>query len=372
MTKLLIVDDSALMRRQLTNLFEAEAGYELQQARNGKEAVEMNVSFMPDVVVLDINMPEMDGITALSLMMAERPVPVVMLSSLTAKGALVTFEALALGAVDYVAKPGGTISLSLEVIKEELLSKIKAATKAKLNKKPTQNSPVSKRNTSTEHEIDRPVPRKLTASGGTKSPTVTKSITSRLSAETDLVIIGVSTGGPKTLEEILPFLPANFPCPIVIAQHMPAGFTLSFANRLNQSCPMRVTELDKMMPLEAGCIYISKGGSDVTVTYRNGQLMGMIKPESAEHLWHPSVELLGRSVLKACDVQKVVAVMLTGMGNDGSQAFADIKKQGGRVIAESEASAIVFGMPGELIKLSGANLVLSADKIAQQLIAWVR
>lgn len=135
---------------------------------------------------------------------------------------------------------------------------------------------------------------------------------------------------------------------------------------------MRVTELDKMMPLEAGCIYISKGGSDVTVTYRNGQLMGMIKPESAEHLWHPSVELLGRSVLKACDVQKVVAVMLTGMGNDGSQAFADIKKQGGRVIAESEASAIVFGMPGELIKLSGANLVLSAEKIAQQLIAWVR
>jgi len=372
MTKLLIVDDSALMRRQLTNMFEAEAGYELQQARNGKEAVEMNMSFLPDVVVLDINMPEMDGITALSLMMAERPVPVVMLSSLTAKGALVTFEALALGAVDYVAKPGGTITLSLEQIKDELLGKINAATKAKLNKKPSQSTLIFKRNTSAEHPNDRSNVSKFSSTSAPKTQAISKSATSRLSADTDLVIIGVSTGGPKTLEEVLPLLPSNFPCPILIAQHMPAGFTQSFANRLNLLCNMRVTELDKMMPLDEGCIYISKGGSDVTVAYRNNQLVGIIKPESLDHLWHPSVELLGRSVLKECDVQKVVAVMLTGMGNDGSQAFTEIKKQGGRVIAESEASAIIFGMPGELIKLSGANLILSANKIAQQLIAWVQ
>lgn len=351
--KLLIVDDSALMRRQLASLFEAEGDFEIRQARNGKEAVDENREFQPDVVSLDINMPEMDGITALSLMMADRPVPVVMVSSLTEKGALATFEALNLGAVDYIAKPGGTISLSIGEIKNDLVNKIRTAAGARIKKKGSSVRGLAQR---LREEREKPVPHPIAMRRGVVGE--------------GLVIIGVSTGGPRTLEDILPLLPVDFPWPVMVAQHMPASFTRPFADRLNDICALSVVEADRPMPLEAGTIYIGKGGADMVLVQRAGKLTVIAKPESRDFLWHPSVELMGRSALEHCDPSRVVGVMLTGMGYDGADAFAEIKKRGGRTIAESEASAVVFGMPAELIERGGASMVLPSEKIAAQINVW--
>jgi two-component system chemotaxis response regulator CheB len=352
--KLLIVDDSALMRRQLTQVFESAGDFEIRQARNGKEAVEQNRDFEPDVVTLDINMPEMDGLTALSLIMAERPVAVVMVSSLTEQGALATFEALNLGAVDYIAKPGGTISLSIGEISRELASKVRAAAGARVKGRVSAIKGLAQRmRADREKAAQRP-------------PVAVR----RGVAGDGLVIVGVSTGGPSTLEEVLPQLPADFPWPVLVVQHMPASFTKSFADRLNQSCELLVLEAASPMPVETGNIYIAKGGADMVVTLRGGKLTVLPKPEASEFLWHPSVELLGRSVLEHCDPARVIAVMLTGMGYDGADAFAEIKQRGGRTIAESESSCVVYGMPKELIERGGASVVLPASKVAAQINLW--
>jgi two-component system chemotaxis response regulator CheB len=352
MIRLLIVDDSALMRRQLSALFEAEGGFEVRLARNGREAVAENRTFRPDVVTLDINMPDMDGLAALSMLMVERPVPVVMLSSLTEKGALATFEALNLGAVDFIAKPGGTISLSIDAIRDMLVGKVRAAAEARL--KPAPGAAVRR----------QALPAATPAGprpGYARSRTVGDGV----------VVIGVSTGGPRTLELILPALPADFPWPILVAQHMPASFTLPFANRINALCPMPVVEASRPLLLEPGTIYIGKGGADMQVVRRADKLTVIARPEDPQFLWHPSAELLGRSVLAHFAPQNILGVMLTGMGYDGADAFAEIKKQGGRTIAESEDSAVVFGMPAELISRGGASVTLHADKIATQIRAWV-
>ncbi len=347
--KLLIVDDSALMRQQLRQFCEKTGEFEVQVAKNGKEAIEKNLSFQPDVISLDVNMPEMDGLTALSHIMVTRPVPVVMVSSLTEQGAFVTFEALALGAVDYITKPGGTISLSLKEIEEELVEKLKVAARAKIKQK---------NRLSIEKKPE-------------KTLFYRRSLAVKSSVE-GIVIIGVSTGGPSTLEEILPQLPVDFSLPIVVAQHMPPSFTGSFAKRLNSICSLQVLEANQLISITPGTVYICKGGADTVVTNRSGKLMLLPKPESSHYLWHPSVELLGKSALEACDPKRIIAVMLTGMGYDGADAFTEIKKNGGRTIAESEDSAVVFGMPKELIDRGGASLTLPANKIADQLTVWAR
>jgi len=356
MIKLLIVDDSASMRRQLTSLFQPLGDFEIRQARNGLEAVEENRSFQPDVVTLDINMPEMDGITALSLLMAERPVPVVMVSSLTEKGALATFEALNLGAVDYVAKPGGTISLSLDRISADLIAKVRAAARAKL-KKPVAKLPSS-------HQGLR---QKLVAE---REAVEQKSAISRAAGSDGVLIVGVSTGGPRALEDVLPALPASFPLPVLVAQHMPASFTGPFAARLNGLCELNVQEVTTPTPVRQGTVYIGRGGADMVLARRAGVLTVLSKPESPEHLWHPSVELLARSALESVAPHRILGVMLTGMGYDGADGFTAIKKAGGRTIAESEETAVVFGMPAELIERGGASLVLPLEKIATQIKAW--
>jgi two-component system chemotaxis response regulator CheB len=353
MIKLLIVDDSALMRRQLTQIFSLAGDFEIAQARNGCEAVALNRTFQPDVVTLDINMPEMDGLTALSLIMAERPVAIVMVSSLTEKGALATFEALNLGAVDYIVKPGGTISVSIDSIMDELVSKVRSAARARLKAKGSTLKGLAQR-MHDAHEKAAHIAASMRLS----------------SAEEGLVIIGVSTGGPRTLEEILPKLASDFPWPVLVAQHMPAAFTKPFAERLNQSCALRVIEAASPMRVEPGIIYIAKGSADMVVTRRSDKLTVLPKPQNTQHLWHPSVEILGRSVLEHCDPKRIAGVMLTGMGADGSNVFTELKQRGARTIAESEESAVVFGMPKELIAKRGASVVLPAEKIAAQLSLW--
>lgn len=351
--KLLIVDDSALMRRQLAALFADEPDFLVRLARNGVEAVAENRRFEPDVITLDINMPELDGLTALAMIMAERQVPVVMISSLTEKGALVTFEALNLGAVDFVAKPGGTISLSIDTVRDAIIEKVRTAARAKL-RPPRVGAPAR------TPALEASAAALMAAKNG-RQPV----------AREGVVLIGVSTGGPSTLEQILPLLPATLPWPVLVAQHMPASFTASFAQRLDGLCPLKVVEANRPLPLEAGTVYIGKGGADIVVVRRASRLTLIAKPENSDHMWHPSAELLGRSALEHIEPANVIGVMLTGMGSDGAAAFTDIRRRGGRTIAESEASAVVFGMPAELIKRDGATVILHADRIAAQVNSWL-
>jgi two-component system chemotaxis response regulator CheB len=303
---------------------------------------------------LDINMPEMDGLTALSLIMAERPVAVVMVSSLTEQGALATFEALNLGAVDYISKPGGTISLSIERVSAELVAKVRGAARARPRGKGSSAGAVVRRM------------REERA----KAAATSSALAAAKGASDGVVVVGASTGGPRALEIVLSGLPADFPWPVLVAQHMPAAFTRAFADRLDQCCALSVVEAGSAVPIVPGRIYIGKGGADTLLANRAGRLTVLPAPENAQFLWHPSVELLGRSVLQHYDPSKTTAVLLTGMGHDGSDAFTEIKKRGGRTIAESEDSAVVYGMPAELVRKGGASLVLSAEKIAAQLTAW--
>lgn len=370
MTRVLVVDDSALMRKQLVSMLRGEPDFEVEVARNGREALQQLDRFGPDVITLDINMPEMDGLTALSHIMVQRPTPVVMLSSLTEKGAMATLEAMALGAVDYLPKPDGTISLSIDQVRGELLCKVRAAARARVRSGLKLAAPA-------------PRPEPLVARRETPGPTPTRAAartlprpaTPPLAAAADrypfgLVVIGVSTGGPRTLEEILPRLPACFPWPVLVAQHMPAAFTAAFANRLNACCSVNVMEVNQPTALQAGMVYIAQGGSDMYVSDRGGRLFAVVKPADRRFVWHPSVEALVESALRICPPQRLVSVMLTGMGDDGANAMVEVFRRGGRTIAESERTAVVFGMPGELVKRGGATLTLECGQIADQLVQW--
>jgi two-component system chemotaxis response regulator CheB len=366
MKKVLVVDDSALMRKLLTGVLR-EGGYEVQSARNGAEAVEQVVQWQPDVVTLDVNMPEMDGLTALSLIMSARPTPVVMVSSLTEKGALATFEALALGAVDFIPKPGGTISLRVDDIAAVLLDKVRSASRARVGGVGGAAARRAATPLVKPFQAARPVaPRAAPLVPSTPSPAV-----SALDTRLGLVLIGVSTGGPRTLEDILPKLPADFPWPVLVAQHMPSNFTDTFARRMDSLCAMKVVEVNTAMPLVAGQVYIGRGGTDLTVSDRGGRLFAGPRPESPGVLWHPSVEVMVDTAMQHLPPQRLVGVMLTGMGNDGAAAMARLKQAGGRTIAESSETAVVFGMPQELIERQGATLVLPCTAIAAQLRAWL-
>lgn len=362
MKKVLVVDDSALMRKLLTGVL-ARGGYDVRTARNGAEAVDTVVSWQPDVVTLDINMPEMDGLTALSLIMSARPTPVVMVSSLTEKGALATFEALALGAVDFIPKPGGTISLHVEGIEAMLLDKVRSATRARLAPRPAARAPTPAARPAIKPRTTTPA----AADGPEGRPAAVRAA----APGQGLVLIGVSTGGPRTLEDILPKLPANFPWPVMVAQHMPANFTDTFARRMDSLCALEVVEVNAPMPLVPGRIFIGKGGTDVTVTQRGGVLHAAPRPETPGVLWHPSVEIMVDSAMQHLPPGRLVGVMLTGMGNDGASAMARLHAAGGRTIAESAETAVVFGMPQELIERRAASLVLPCTGIAAQLRLWI-
>ena len=356
MIKVLVVDDSALMRKHLVTLLESDGGFQVRVARNGVEALSLLSSFDPDVITLDINMPEMDGITCLSRIMVEKPKPVVMVSSLTEQGAEATLQALSLGAVDYVHKPDGTISLSIERVHRELLTKIKGAATARVRR--------------TMGLRDRLVQdRSRVQKQG--QPGRLASFSTHDIGELGLVLVGVSTGGPGVLEEILPCLPADFPWAVLVAQHMPGTFTNVFAKRMDNICAMTVQEVSRQSPIEPGKIYIAKGDADLVVTGRGKSLLAVPVPSSQHHLWHPSVARLVTSAMEAVAPNRLIGVLLTGMGDDGAAPMAELKRRGGRTIAQDEATSIVFGMPSELIRLGGANVVLPSNFIGRELVTWL-
>ena len=347
----LVVDDSAFMRRYLKQMIESDPSLNvIDTAKNGEEAVWKVKQLKPDVVTLDINMPSMDGLTALTYIMLECPTPTIIISSLTQEGALTTFEALELGAVDFVSKPSGTISLDIEVLTGEIISKIKSALRAKLSPKGPHRIPRKQWQNTTEP----------------KKPSIPRT------GPELVVAIGVSTGGPRTLTEILPELPADLPATVLVVQHMPPPFTASFAQRLNGECQMQVKESKQGDPIMPGLIYIAKGGYQLTVTpgpLGNGSLL-RLGMGTSDQLFCPSVGMLFNSVARLFG-RRAVGVLLTGMGDDGADGMVKIRNAGGITIAESEESAIIFGMPAEAIKRGGAEIVAPANRIAKEIQAAV-
>ncbi len=368
MIRLLIVDDSALMRKLLEGIFLDEGDFDIRLARNGTEALELISAFDPQVVTLDVQMPGMDGLTCLSRIMIEAPRPVVMISSLTEKGADATLEAIELGAVDFVAKPGGAVSLEIDRLRPLLVEKVRAAAGARIRRTLRLAERV-------RHQIrgaglesrTRPV-RAHPAMAVKVGTGVIKAGKGRLPG---LVLIGTSTGGPAALDIVLPQLPPDFPWPVLVAQHLPASFTGAFARRLDRECQLDVVEVDQPMPLRRGIIYIGKGDADVMVASRAAGVIAMPVPAKASYLWHPSVERMVASALDHLDASRLIGVMMTGMGNDGAEAMKQLHLAGGRTIAEAESSAIVWGMPGELVKNGGADKVRPLEDIAATIIDMV-
>lgn len=352
MIKVLVVDDSALMRRVLGRILAQEADFIVDFAPNGLEALDKLPIFEPDVVTLDIHMPQMDGLACLDRIMVEHPCPVVMVSSLTAADADATLEAFRLGAVDFVAKPGGAASLYIDELAPELLSKVRAAAGAKLKSSLRLKDRI-------RHRIGRqPV---LTPSTVRKQPQA-------WAAEGDgLVLVGTSTGGPPALEALLSGLPATFPWPVLIAQHMPDAFTASLARRLDGICALTVMEVRQPIHLKPGCAYIGQGGADLVVSRRAAGLVASSLPALPNYLWHPSTDRLVRSAMEHLPASQLIGVLMTGMGNDGAEAMALLRAQGGKTIAEAEETAVVWGMPAELVRLGGADFIVGLPGIAEQL-----
>jgi two-component system chemotaxis response regulator CheB len=363
--KLLIADDSALMRKLLEDIFLDEGDFDIRLARNGNEALELVRSFDPQVVTLDVQMPDMDGLTCLGKIMIEAPRPVVMISSLTAEGAEATLEAIELGAVDFVAKPSGTISLEIDRLRPVLVEKVRAAANARIRRTLRLTERV-------RHQIRgaglatraRPVGAPVIKQAKLGAGAVNGPLPG-------LVLIGTSTGGPAALDIVLPQLPPGFPWPVLVAQHLPASFTAAFARRLDRECHLNVVEVDEPMPLKPGTVYIGRGDADVMVAPRAIGLIAMPVPAKAHYLWHPSVERMVTSALEHFGASQMIGVMMTGMGNDGAEAMKRLRQGGGRTIAEAESTAIVWGMPGELVKNGGAEMVRPLEDIAATIVDMV-
>jgi two-component system chemotaxis response regulator CheB len=338
--KVLVVDDSALVRKLLGAVFAAEPDMETSFARNGLEALERLTTFQPDVITLDVHMPDMDGLACLDRIMVERPCPVVMVSSLTAAGADATLEALRLGAVDFVAKPAGAVSLRIDEMAPILVEKVRAAAGARLR-------PSLRLRDRIRHRAGRLAE---------PSPALASSLSSSSAGE-GLVLVGTSTGGPPALEALLAPLPAGFPWPILIAQHMPATFTGPLARRLDALGALNVVEVSRPTPLEPGFAYVGRGDGDLIVSRRPGGLVAMAAPAQPGYPWHPSADRLVRSAMQHVSPSRLVGILMTGMGADGAAAMALMRAQGGRTIAEAQETAVVWGMPGELVKAGGADFV---------------
>jgi two-component system chemotaxis response regulator CheB len=277
-----------------------------------------------------------------------------MISSLTAEGAEATLEAVELGAIDFVAKPSGAISLEIDRIRPALVEKVRCAAKARISRALRLRERI--RSQFRESGVARtqraaPAPRRGESPG--------------------LILIGSSTGGPAALDVVLPQFPADFPWPILIAQHMPASFTGPFARRLDRYCPLSVIEVSRPTPLKPGTIYIGRGDADVIVSTRAGGIIAMPAPSLPDYFWHPSVERMVESALEHHDAKNTIGILMTGMGRDGADAMTRLRNEGGHTIAEAESTAVVWGMPGELVSAGGAELILPLEEIAGAAVEWV-
>ncbi len=349
MIKVLIVDDSVFMCKALKHLISGDANLEVVgTAHNGKDALAKIKELDPDVVTMDVEMPIMDGLTALQELMKVKPIPTIMISSLTEQGAETTLKALECGALDFLPKSQS----SQELFGKELIQKIKILAR----KKPLMQLRFGMKKS---QEL-----RRSTAS-------TRESHVAPCRGVRDMIAIGVSTGGPPAVQKILSALPANFPAAILIAQHMPAAFTGPFAKRLDNTCAISVSEaVDGERP-KAGHAYIAPGGKHMRLRMKGPLPTLEISEEPSSALYKPSATELMHSVAK-CMPRRAIGLILTGMGSDGLEGIRALKEKGGYIMAQNEASCVVYGMPKAIVDANLSDQTLELDAVAGALITAVK
>lgn len=347
--RVLVVDDSAFMRTAISRMISSESGLEVAAtACDGSEALDKIASLDPDVVTLDVEMPGLNGLQTLRYIMQRFPRPVIMVSSVTERDAENTFNALSAGAFDYVPKQLSPTSLDILHIRSDLVTKIRAAAQSRmpppacvLDRKPPQHS-----SSETALEtLDRPFP-----------------------STAAIVALGVSTGGPKALQEILPLFPSDLPVPLLIVQHMPPGFTAPFAQRLNNLCAVTVREATHGESIQPGVVYLAPSGKHMSVNRVSASRTVICldaQPEDSLHI--PSVDVLMNSVAAAFK-ELALGVIMTGMGSDGAAGMQSIHRQGGHTIGQDEATCTVYGMPRACAELGILTRVVPLSQIPDQIL----
>lgn len=370
--KVLVVDDSGFFRRRVSEILSADSSIQVVgTATNGREAIDQALALKPDVITMDYEMPMMDGITAVRNIMQRCPTPVLMFSSLTHEGARVTLDALDAGAVDFLPKNFEDISRNPEKVKQLLCEKVHSI--ARSNRRfssavatpaPAVTSPTPAPSRSAA-PVRTPAPaapaRAVPAAGGASSASSNSPAPRRKVYK--LVAIGTSTGGPVALQRVLTQLPANFPAPIVLIQHMPAAFTKAFAERLDKLCRIQVKEAEDGDILRPGLALLAPGGKQMMV---DGRGAVKILPGDERLNYKPCVDITFGSAAKSFN-DKVLAVVLTGMGADGREGARLLKQNGSQVWAQDEASCVIYGMPMAVVKADLADAVYSLDDIGRHL-----
>ncbi|MGI6633027.1 MAG: protein-glutamate methylesterase/protein-glutamine glutaminase [Bacillota bacterium] len=351
--RVLIADDSLFMRHTLRRALGGHTGIQVVgEARDGLEALEKNAELNPDVVVMDVEMPRMDGLEALAKIMSDRPVPVIMFSSLTQRGAQVTFEALSLGAVDFMAKPQSGVTFN-DVV-QELARKVTAAASAKLRVRRRQAGLRSK-------QVNR-----------RRSPDL-QSAPAGFREAKSMVVIGTSTGGPQALDDVIPGLPADLESCVVVCQHMPAGFTASLAKRLAAMSRLPVREASTGEAIPAGTVLVAPGGQHLRVLPRSRGQSARFETDDGPpvHGVKPAVDVTLFDAAAAFG-DKLMVVIMTGMGFDGAKGARAAKSLGAKVIAQDENTSVVWGMPRACYELGICNEVLPLSKIAGEIAKFSR
>ena len=349
--KVLIVDDSALVRKVLTEILSSDPLIEVVGAAVDPIAARDKIKRLnPDVLTLDIEMPKMDGITFLANIMRLRPMPVVMISSLTEKGADITLQALEIGAVDFVSKPKIDVAHGMEEYAETIIEKIKVASKARVRTKDVRVDS----GTSSESSV----PERLSAD----AVLAKKGTAKHFSSTEKIIAIGASTGGTEARKDVLMGFPADTPG-IVITQHIPAQFSGPFAKRMNGCCAMEVCEATDGEQILPGHVYIAPGSHHLLVVRSGARYLCKLSDGPPVNRHKPSVDVLFRSVAQNAGAN-AIGVILTGMGNDGAAGLKEMQETGAPTIAQDESTSVVWGMPGEAVKLGAADAIVPLNKAA--------
>ncbi|WP_456413728.1 protein-glutamate methylesterase/protein-glutamine glutaminase [Thiolapillus sp.] len=350
--RVLVIDDSALVRSLLTRILEKDPQIQVVGSAADPYIARKKIKQLrPDVLTLDVEMPKMDGITFLQNLMRLHPMPVVMVSSYTEKGAEITLRALELGAIDFVSKPQGELSGSLEMVGEEIIQKVKTASRANIHAA-GRTRPSTPLSVEEKQSVDSILP------GGKKQRPN--------SALPPLIAIGASTGGTEAIKDVLLGLPEKMPA-IVITQHIPPGFSTAFAKRMDRLAALKVHEAEDAQPIAPGNVYIAPGAQHLLVTLDNKGYRCKLNDGPRVNRHKPSVDVLFRSVAQTAG-RNATGVILTGMGDDGARSLLEMREAGARTIAQDEESSVVWGMPGSAIKRGAAEQILPLEKIPAALI----
>ncbi|HKE07047.1 MAG TPA: chemotaxis response regulator protein-glutamate methylesterase [Candidatus Acidoferrum sp.] len=349
--RVLVVDDSAFMRKVLEAIFVADGGFQVVgQAKDGREAIALTESLKPDVITMDLNMPHMDGLQATAQIMTTNPKPIVIVSSESKEGAESTLKALEYGAIDFVTKPSSGIDLDMQSVKDELLRKVRMAAKVRVVRTASRiaaalQAPPKAGAATSPRPAAAPAANPAGASGDMRFP---------------VVVVAASTGGPATVMRLAPGFTKDFPAAVILVQHMPAAFTTQYAVQLAEFTGIRVKEVEAGEAIQPGTLYICPGGQHLRVSPTGRMQLDGATGRIEGYL--PNIDVTMESVAAFAGAMSI-GVVLTGMGSDGARGSKAIKTAGGYVVAQDEATSVIFGMPAEVIKCGATDQVLGIDDI---------